>query len=111
IRRRAALTIVLAVCVTHFILWDIFRGVRHYFAVLPLVITLAVATVDILSPPGWRRRLHFALLGAILLAQVPEIPIEYWNIPDRIPMRLALGRESRDRFLTRALPAYAGVPY
>jgi hypothetical protein len=53
----------------------------------------------------------YALLGAILLAQVPEIPLQYWNIPDRIPMRLALGRETRDRFLTRALPAYAAVQY
>jgi hypothetical protein len=111
VRRRSAVTIVLAACAADLLLWDIFRGVRHYFAVLPLVIALAVGTVDALSPPGWRRRLHFALLGAILLAQVPEIPLQYWNIPDRVPMRLALGHETRDHFLTRALPAYAAVQY
>ncbi len=112
LRRRSAAAVPLAACGVALVLWGLaFRGVRHGFVILPLAVTLAVATVDALSPAGWRRRFHFTLLGALLIAQVAVIPAQFWNIPDRIPVRLAFGRESPEHFLSRALPAYSAVQY
>jgi hypothetical protein len=111
-RRRGDVAVALAACAVYLVFWGrVSRGVRHYFAILPLVVTLAVATVDALSPSVWRRRLHFALLGAVLLAQVAEIPPQFWNIPDRIPVLRVFGRETPEHFLSRALPAYEATQY
>lgn len=111
-RRRSDVVIALALCASYLVFWGrASRGVRPFFPVLPLVVTLAVATVDDLTPPGWRRRLHFALLGAVLLAQVAEIPVQFWNIWDRIPMVHAFGRETSEHFLMRSLPAYSAVQF
>jgi hypothetical protein len=112
LRRRGKAAVPLVACAVSLVLWELtFRGVRHYFVILPLAVTLAVATVDALSPAGWRRRFHFTLLGVVLLAQSSMISVQFWNIPDRIPVRLAFGRESPEHFLSRALPAYSAVQY
>ncbi len=110
--RRGGWVVLLAACGIFLVLWDrTFGGARLAFPVLPLAAALAVAAVESRAPPGWRRRLAFGLLSAILLAQVAEAPVQFWNIPDRAPVRVALGRETPERFLLRALPEYAALEY
>ena len=111
-RRRSGVAVALTVCAGYLAAWALVSlGVRYYYAILPLVAALGVATVDALSPAGWRRKLHFGLLGAVLLAQVAVIPVQFWNISDRIPLLRAFGRETSEQFLSRALPAYPAVEF
>src|SRR5205823_3456292 len=39
------------------------------------------------------------------------MPVQFWPIPERIPIRVAFGREAPEAFLLRALPAYQAVQY
>jgi len=43
--------------------------------------------------------------------QFPTTSIQFWNIPERFPIAVALGRETREHFLERALGGYATVKY
>jgi hypothetical protein len=82
---------------------------RYYVPVLPVVCVLAVATVASSSARRDLRRLNFALLGLVVVTQVSLLFVQYWNLPERVPVRLALGAESRESFLARALPGYDAV--
>ena len=84
---------------------------RYYIPILPVVVVLAIAAVIDFSSVTWLRRFNLACLGAGLVAQVAVIPLMYWNIPERVPVSLALGAESQEAFLTRALPLYRAVQY
>jgi hypothetical protein len=50
-----------------------------------------------------------ALLLAGVLAQTPVASVLFWNIPERFPVALALGRESHESFLARSLPESNGA--
>src|SRR5438876_11082289 len=43
--------------------------------------------------------------------QFPATSVQFWNIPERFPIAVALGRETREHFLERALGGYATVKY
>jgi hypothetical protein len=92
--------------------WDLsFRGLRHGFPLLSLAAVLAVGAVETLSTSGKARRFQYGMLAAMLAAQVALVPVLFWNIPERLPLARALGRESETEFLSRALPSYPAVAY
>jgi hypothetical protein len=111
IRRKAA-PILLAICAVFLaLLCYTMPGGRYYISVLPVVVVLAIAALLDISSVAWLKRLTLACLGAGLIAQATVIPLTYWNIPDRVPLSLALGAETQEAFLTRALPLYRAVQY
>ena len=74
-----------------------------YAQILPVVCVLGAAAA-----------LHFRaeiLLAAALILQFPPTPLQFWNIPERFPVSVAFGRETREHFLERALGGYAAVQY
>src|SRR5262249_43791422 len=109
---RGATLLSLAVFAGSLAAWDLpFRGLRHGFPLLPLAAALAAGAAEELAPPGRKAILSFGILGAALAAQAALIPNLFWNVPERVPLRRALGRESEEAFLSRALPSYPGVVY
>jgi len=96
--------------VTYFLAWAYtFQYSRYFVAILPVVCVLAAATAlsaDSLAFPKIAGHLCLAL-G--LIAQFPTTPVEFWNIPERFPIRMALGLETREHFLDRVLVGYAAV--
>ncbi len=84
---------------------------RYYIPILPVVAVLGSAAAIHLSSTSRLKHLNLFVLGVVLIAQASLIPVMYWNIPERVPLQLALGTESRDAFLSRALPNYAAVHY
>lgn len=85
-------------------LW--FQYARYFLPVLPLVVVV-VATVLLATPNPWARDLNIALLGVVVLTQLMVTPLLFWNIPERFPIKRALGLEPTDAFVSRALPGYA----
>ena len=47
----------------------------------------------------------------IVIVQPCIYPLQFWNIPDRLPAALALGLEDKQAFLRRALSGYAATLY
>jgi hypothetical protein len=84
---------------------------RYYIPLLPVVTVLAVQPVFYFSKRKWLRRLSMVSLGAVIVIQIALTPLLYWNIPDRFPLKMAFGLESREAFLDRALPAYRSVQF
>jgi hypothetical protein len=83
---------------------------RYYVAILPVISILGVAAVFRLAPPPTHGAIPVFLLTALLL-QPLLTPVMFWNIPDRFPIALAFGLETREAFLARALPGYTAAAY
>jgi hypothetical protein len=84
---------------------------RYLVPVLPLiVVVVAAAALHVPADPR-ARRLNRALLGLVLVAQFSVAPLLFWNVPERFPVRRAVGRESAEAFVSRALPGYAASRY
>ena len=83
---------------------------RYYIMILPLVAVIAVATVLDFTPVRLSRWLPAALL-VLIIVQPLVYSLQFWNIPERIPIALAAGREDTEGFLHRALPGYGAAEY
>jgi len=101
--RSSQVAFLLATSVAYLVLWAFnFQYVRYFVPILPVVCVLAASIAT--------KRMLPALFVPIVL-QVFIVPIHYWQIPERFPLDLAFGRESRDTFLTRALGGYPIARY
>lgn len=78
---------------------------RYYIPILPVVAILGVATLFHLSNKRIISVLRICLL-VVVITQPLVSSVQFWNIPERFPMSVALGTESREAFLGRALPGY-----
>jgi 4-amino-4-deoxy-L-arabinose transferase-like glycosyltransferase len=111
-KRRSSVSVLLAVGATYVLAWAlVFQYARYFVPVLPVVSALGVATVDCFSRGTRWRRWNWALLSLGAAAQVVILPVQFWNIPERIPLRLAFGLEKREEFLLRSLGAYPAARY
>jgi hypothetical protein len=94
----------------YFILWaETLQYARFYLLILPITVVLAVAGVDFAFPDRLARRIAWMSLLILLIFQMVVLPVHYWSIPDRFPLAFALGLESRDSLLARALDGYDSV--
>src|SRR5205085_2994704 len=84
---------------------------RYYIPILPVVIVLVPATVLYVSRARWLRLINLACFGLIFVAQTAAIPIQFWQIPERLPLKVALGSETTEVFLSRAIEAYPAAQY
>ncbi|HLH31353.1 MAG TPA: glycosyltransferase family 39 protein, partial [Terriglobia bacterium] len=109
-RRKAA--VLLATVPIYFVLWAYtFQYARYFVALLPIICVLGVATFFYFDSSGPTGRFRRVCLWAALIVQFASVPVQFWNIPERFPVRLAFGRESRADFLKRALAGYDGAQY
>jgi dolichyl-phosphate-mannose-protein mannosyltransferase len=110
--RRVEIHVLLAVSAAYVVLLTYTVPLaRYYIPILPIVVVLAVAVVIHFSSTKRLRRANLACLGLMIVAQPIVTPLQFWQIPDRVPLKLALGLETPDDFLKRALPPYAAASY
>ena len=83
---------------------------RYYILILPLAAVFGVATVWTFAPRSVLRWVPVALL-VLLIIQPLVYSLQFWNIPERLPIALALGLEDKTSFLRRALPGYKAAEY
>ena len=83
---------------------------RFYISILPLVTIIGVATVFHRTSVRFTRVAQVCLLLAVITQPLVHSN-QFWNIPERFPISLALGLEEREDFLKRTLAGYAGVLY
>lgn len=84
---------------------------RYYIPALPVVTVLGVQPIIDLSKTKWTRRLSLISLGAVIGVQVALTPLMFWNIPERFPVKMAFGLETRESLLGRALLMYDPVQF
>ena len=102
----------LSMAAIYFVLWSYtFQYARFLVPVLPVICVLAVATVFYFDSDGGWSVFRKCVLSAGLIMQFPSQPVQHWNIPERFPVRLAFGRETREDFLNRALVGYSAATY
>ncbi len=107
--RRAA--ILLAVCLVYIAcLAFIMQYGRYYIPVLPVVAVLAVVPL-VHTVKKWLQGVNLVLLGVVVAAQVALSPLMYWNIPERFPIKMALGLKARESHLSRSLMLYPPVQF
>jgi hypothetical protein len=108
-RRAAALLGTLAV---FWLSWIYsFQYIRYFVSIMPLVCVLASAAVLSLNTNIVSSTVSRICLAVGLIMQFPTMPVQFWNIPERFPIRLALGLETHEHFLDRALMGYPAVSY
>ncbi len=91
----------------YFLMWaKTFQYGRYYIVVLPVIAVLAVAGVEIAASNRLARTIHGAALMILLILQPTVLSIKYWNIRERFPVEFALGLESRESLLQRALGGF-----
>jgi hypothetical protein len=83
---------------------------RLYVAIYPLVTVIGAGTLFSLMSPRWPRLAPIVLFSVVIL-QPFVYSLQFWNIPERLPLLYSLGLEHRDSFLSRALPGYPAVQY
>jgi len=110
-RKRHAAHLLLIIISTYLVLlFYLMQNARFYIVALPLICIVGVATIFEFLP-GWRSTVARVCLMLALVMQPVIMSIQFWNVPDRFPVRLALGMESREAFLKRALAGYSAVEY
>jgi 4-amino-4-deoxy-L-arabinose transferase-like glycosyltransferase len=109
---RAGARLLFAICVIYLaLLVYTMPYARYYIPVLPIVAVLAAAAVVHFSTVKGLRRINLLCLGLAFIAQTAVIPLMFWNILDRAPIKLAFGLETQEAFLARALLVYPAVNY
>ena len=110
-RASAALRLmVLAVTGYLVLLFFTMQYARYYILILPLVSVISVAVVSYLVPRPIARLVP-AFLLLIVIVHPLIYSVQFWNIPERLPVGVVLGREQRQAFLQRALPGYSAARY
>ena len=88
----------------YLIVWGLnVQYARYYIPILPAVCVTAAGAIVSLAATRGARILALALAAVVLAVQVPLYFLQYWNIHERVPLRLAFGKETREAFLSRAL--------
>ena len=110
-RKRHAAHLLLIVVSTYLVLlFYLMQYARYYIVVLPLISIVGVATVfEFLL--GWQSTVARTCLMLAVVMQPIIMSIQFWNVPERFPVRVALGLESREAFLKRALAGYSAAKY
>lgn len=108
--RSVPLRVMTLAAVSYVALWAVvFSYARFFIPVLPLLVPLG--TLAVWRAAKSRRSLALGAFALILASQSVVVPVQYWIIPDRIPIRNALGLETDEGLLRRALPGFTAVQF
>jgi hypothetical protein len=105
--------LLIAAAAIYWMMWSYtFQYVRYFVPILPVVCVLAVATVLRLDSGGIAARARRLCLVLGLIMQFPSMPVQFsTNIAERFPIRMALGLETREHFLSRSLVGYSAAQH
>jgi hypothetical protein len=104
--------LLLGTALVYWIVWSYsFQYSRYFVHILPVVCILAAATAFYFDSRGVAASVRRISLALVLIMQFPTTPVQFWNIPGRFPVWRALGLETRENFLNRALTGYAAVQH
>jgi hypothetical protein len=100
-------------------LWfSVGRYLRFLLPIFPALALLAALNIEALwlrvSEHHWRKQIAIAGLMVALSYIVATRAVHTvwgWQIPDRYPYRVALGLETPERFLSRAVPVYDSLKF
>ncbi len=89
---------------------------RYLMPLFPLLSVLAAQNVESLSRFlfQWRRFLGiaFVILGVVnIFSTRLAFTVRWWEIPERYPFQIWLGKETRDQFINRILPVKGAFEY
>ena len=109
--RRPCPRVLVLISAAHFVLWAVtVQYARYAVPILALGAAAVGGLPRVVATPHLSRLLAGCII-AISLFQSLLTPAMFWTPTERIPLRVVLGRESRERFLTRTLPGYQAVEY
>jgi hypothetical protein len=108
--------IFLACCAAIGLLFSVAYHARYLLPLYPLMSVLAALNLEILGRFLFARRkiLGAALVGLVLVyvfATRLAFTIRWWEIPERYPFQIWLGREQPEAFLERVLPVYGAFEF
>jgi hypothetical protein len=83
---------------------------RYVVPVLPLLAVAGAATVFHVLGGGFAPFARIAVLVVVVMQPLVDSP-QYFHIPERYPVKVALGLEGPDAFLGRALTGYGAAMY
>jgi hypothetical protein len=87
---------------------------RYLMPLYPFFASLAAVNVWAVlgrSNAFVNNRLWLSIAGIYLLAAQAGMLNAHWNFPERYPLALFLGRQSREEFLISNLPVYSGLRF
>jgi len=110
-QRRPVVTWLLLACAVYLLLlFYTIQYARYYIPILPLTAVLGVAAAFYLSEGRTRRLAQVCLLLSLILQPIVTA-VQFWSLPERYPVELATGSESRDAFLGRTLSGYRATQF
>jgi 4-amino-4-deoxy-L-arabinose transferase-like glycosyltransferase len=86
-----------------------FQYSRYYMAILPIVGVLGVAGLLLARHTILTDSITRVVMLMLLLTQGALSSLRFEQFPERFPIKVALGLETREEFLQRALPGYSGA--
>lgn len=96
-------------------LWFVIGQYLRYILPIFPVLTILAAFTLLCFKGGYRFKFSNGIINIIvivgLFATVPISLISFWNIPERIPYKVALGIESPDSYLSRVVRSYSASFY
>jgi hypothetical protein len=111
VRRQGEPRLVVLTMAVHLLLWAyLFTYARYFAPVLPLLCVTGAASLMMY----FRGRASAVALGLVVVtvaAQGALMPVHYWVLSDRYPIRHALGKETAEQLLRRVHPLFAGAAY
>jgi hypothetical protein len=108
--------IFLACCAATGLLFSVAYHARYLLPLYPLMSVLAALNLEMLGRFLFERRkiLGAALVGlvmAYLFATRLAFTVRWWEISERYPLQIWLGREQPESFLERVLPVYGAFEF
>ncbi len=109
-RQQFAMKFLYLLGISYVVLWMVMFSYARFFApVLPILVAIGVAAVFMVTRE--RTWLAQAILILIFAGQALSMPVQFWLVPDRIPIRQALGLETEQEFLSRVHRGYGAVSF
>lgn len=116
--KRHLLTLCFLVGISVMLWFWVGRYLRYLLPIFPALALLAALNIEALwlrfSKHRWRKQIAIAGLVTALsyiAATRAVYTVWGWQIPDRYPYRVALGLETPERFLSRAVPVYDSLQF
>ncbi len=107
-------TILVLICLGFIGIWfRIGHYLRYMLPILPLLSILAACFLLYFDNNHSRftKHIYSIIIMSCLICTIPISLISFWNIPERIPYKVALGIESQENYLSRVIRNYRAASY
>jgi 4-amino-4-deoxy-L-arabinose transferase-like glycosyltransferase len=108
-------TVLVLICLGFIGIWfRIGQYLRYMLPILPLLSILAAYSLSYFFNKNHHRfikHIYSIVLMSCLICTISISLISFWNIPERIPYKVALGIESQENYLSRVIRNYRAASY